>query len=101
MERFDIVEIRSVAGTRHAVVLQSSYYDFLATRFVAPLHLEAEAETIERITPTLNFAGARHVIRLDLMLTAPRHIIGRTVGSADGIGLEISMGIDRLMQGFG
>jgi len=97
--RFDVH--RNAAGEGYLLDVQSDLLAGLNTRIVAPLIPVALApRPAARLNPVLQFDGDAVVMVTQFLAAVPQKELGRTLGSLEACGDEVSAALDMLFLGF-
>ena len=96
MAQFDLYRLRSGLLV---VDLQTDLIGLDATRLVAPLLEEARYTSFPGITPVVEIAGDRYVVRLQQLSAIEAREIARIAGSLAHLRDELKRGIDILVDG--
>lgn len=99
MARFDVY--RNAAGEGYLLNVQSGLLTGLNTRVVVPLiPVAAAPRPAERLNQVFQFDEVKVVMVTQFLAAVPQTELGRSVGSLDACGDEISSAIDMLFLGF-
>jgi toxin CcdB len=97
--RFDVY--RNAAGEGYLLDTQSDLLAGLNTRVVAPLMpVSLAPRPAERLNPVFQFDGDTVVMVTQFLAAVPLKELGRSLGSLEAFGDDISAALDMLFLGF-
>ena len=97
MARYDLHQL----GKTLVLDVQAPLVDFLTTRVVIPLALEAKApRPIGELNPVFTLQGETYVLQTQALATVPLKELGKAMGSLDAHHDEIAKALDLLLTGF-